>query len=209
VSDLPGVFGAVAPYIDSFGYGAVALLVLLENLGVPVPGEATVVLGAIFSVTGRLDLALLALVAFAAAVVGDNLGYALGRFGGRSLAVRLGKRVGVTDGHLDRVEGFFERYGGRVVVAARFLPLLRHLNGLAAGISQMRWRRFLAANVLGAGIWVAVWITIGVQAGGHIDVVNSVLTKGTPVLVAVLVALLIVLVARRARARRSRVEVAS
>jgi membrane protein DedA with SNARE-associated domain len=206
VSELPGVFGAVAPYLESYGYFAVALFVLLENVGVPMPGEATLVTAALFTVSGRLDLSVLVLVAFSAAVVGDNLGYAVGRFGGRPVVVRFGRRVGVTHDRLDRVEGFFGRHGGKVVVAARFLPLLRHLNGVCAGVSQMSWRRFLGANATGAGIWVVIWTTVGVQAGGHIEGVNEVLTKGTPVLLLLLGAGLVALVVRRARLRRSRVE---
>lgn len=199
VSGLPGVFGTVAPYLDDYGYAAVALFVLLENVGLPVPGEAVLVTGAIFAATGRLDLTTLALVAFAAAVVGDNLGYALGRFGGRPLVLRLGRRLRVTEEHLDRIHGFFERQGAKVVVAARFLPVLRHLNGIAAGVSTMRWRTFLAANALGAAIWVAVWVTVGTQAGGHVVGVNQVLTRGGPILLALLLLVVLALVIRRRR----------
>jgi membrane protein DedA with SNARE-associated domain len=200
------MFGAVAPYLDSYGYAAVALFVLLENFGIPMPGEATLVTGAIFTVSGRLSLPVLVLVAFTAAVTGDNLGYALGRFGGRPLVVRLGRRVGVTHEHLDRVESFFGTHGSKVVVAARFLPLLRHLNGIAAGVCGMPWRRFLLANVVGAGIWVAVWTTLGVQAGAHIEAVNTALTTGTPYILAGLVILVVGLLIRR-RVRRLRASV--
>jgi membrane protein DedA with SNARE-associated domain len=201
--ELPGVFGAVAPYLDDYGYAAVAVLVLLENIGFPVPGEAILVTGAIFASAGRLDLATLATVAFLAAVLGDNLGYVLGRFGGRPLVVRLGRRVGVTHEHLDRVEGFFTRHGSKVVVAARFLPILRHLNGIAAGVSNMSWRRFLASNALGAAIWTAVWTTVGYQAGGHIAGINELLTTGTPYLFGSLLLVVVGLVVRlRIRRRR-------
>lgn len=206
MTPLPGVFGAVAPYLSDYGYAAVALFVLLENFGLPLPGEAVLVTGAIFTVSGRLDLSLLVLVAVAAAVMGDNLGYALGRFGGRSLAVRLGRRFGVSTEHLDRVERFFSRHGAKVVVAARFLPLLRHLNGISAGLSRMRWARFLIANALGAGIWVAVWTAIGTQAGAHLEAVDTVLREGTPLIAGTLVLLVMALVARRLLRRRVRDE---
>lgn len=207
MTQLPGIFGTVAPYLDSYGYAAVFLFVLLENFGIPLPGEATLVTGAVFTVSGRLNLPVLVLVAFTAAVTGDNLGYALGRFGGRPLVVRLGRRVGITDAHLDRVEGFFTKHGTKVVVAARFLPLLRHLNGIAAGVSGMPWRRFLLANAVGAGIWVAVWSTVGVQAGAHIDGVNTALTASPPYLAAALAVIVLgLLIRRRVRRLRSPVE---
>ncbi|MDB5862057.1 MAG: phosphoesterase PA-phosphatase related protein [Ramlibacter sp.] len=206
MTPLPGVFGSVAPYLSDYGYAAVALFVLLENFGLPLPGEAILVTGAIFTVSGRLDVSILVLVAVAAAVMGDNLGYALGRFGGRSLAVRLGRRFGVSSEHLDRVDHFFSRHGGKVVVAARFLPLLRHLNGIGAGLSRMRWRRFLIANGLGAGIWVAVWTAIGTQAGAHLQAVDTVLREGTPLIAGTLVLLVVALVVRRLLRRRVRDE---
>jgi membrane protein DedA with SNARE-associated domain len=200
VSDLPGVFGAVEPFLSDYGYAAVAVMVLLENVGLPVPGEAVVVTGALFAAAGRLNLATVAVIAFLAAVTGDNLGYAVGRFGGRPLVLRLGRRVGVTHDHLDRIHGFFEKYGAKVVVVARFLPLLRHLNGIAAGVSEMRWRTFFAANALGAAIWVAVWVTVGTQAGQHIEGVNTVLERGTPIVGGLLLVLIAGLVVRRRRA---------
>ena len=93
---------------------------------------------------------------------------------------------------LDKVEAFYERHGSKVVVAGRFLPLLRHLNGLVAGITPMKWPRFLAANMIGAAIWVGVWVTVGIQAGNHIEGVNRFLERFFPavvVLLAVLIAI--------------------
>lgn len=195
--NLPGVFGTLAPYISDYGYFAVALLVLLENFGIPMPGEATLVTAALFTVSGTLSLPIVILVGFTAAVVGDNLGYALGRYGGRPLVVRVGRRFGVTNELLDKVEIFFTNHGSKVVVSARFLPIMRHLNGISAGLSRMKWRRFLIANMTGAAIWVLVWTTVGVYAGGHIDAVNSVLEKGSRYVAAVLIILLVIWIAYR------------
>jgi membrane protein DedA with SNARE-associated domain len=204
VNDLPGVFGAVAPYLDSYGYTAVALIVLLENLSVPLLGEAAIVTGAIFASSGRLDLILVALVAFLAAVVGATGAYAVGRFGGRPLALRLGRRVGIKPAHLDRVDAFFTRHGSKVVLGARFLPIVRHVNGLSAGVSTMTWRRFVVANAIGAAIWVTVWTVVGAEAGKHVDGVNTALEKGTPILLGVLVAAVLASVLRRrVRGRRT------
>jgi membrane protein DedA with SNARE-associated domain len=199
VSELPGVFGVVEPYLTDYGYAAVFLIVLLENLGLPVPGEGVLVTGTIFATAGRLDLTGVVVAAFAAAVLGDNLGYAVGRLGGRPMVLRVGRRVRITGEHLDRVEGFFARHGSKLVVVARFLPLLRHLNGIAAGVSRMAWRRFLLANTAGAAIWVAVWATIGSRLGAHLETVNTVLETATPYIAGGLVTALVALVLRRRR----------
>ncbi len=203
MTDLPGVFGTVAPYIRDYGYLAVFLAVVIENFGIPMPGEATIIVASLFTVSDVLDLRIVVAVAFAAAVLGDNLGYAFGRYGGRPLVLRIGRRFGVTNALLDKVEIFFDRHGAKVVVAARFLPIMRHLNGISAGLSQMAWRRFLAANIAGAAIWVAVWSFVGVRAGAHIETVNTVLEEGFRwVLVALLVLVAVWVVRRRVVRRR-------
>lgn len=203
MTDLPGVFGTVAPYIDDYGYLAVALLVFLANLGAPAPGEATLVVAAVYTVPGNLDLALVLAVGWAAAALGESAAFALGRYGGRPLAIRLGRRFGVTHELLDRVEGFYEHHGIKTVAVGRFIPLLRRLNGLVAGVTSMPWGRFLLANTLGAAIWVGAWTTVGTQAGNHIDAVNTLLVRGAPFLGVVLALLAVTYVLRRRSRRRS------
>lgn len=202
MNDLPGVFGTVAPYIEDYGYLAVFLAVLIENFGIPMPGEATLVVASLFTVSDVLDIRVVAAVAFAAAILGDNLGYAFGRFGGRPVVLRIGRRFGVTHTLLDKVEVFFERHGAKVVVAARFLPIMRHLNGISAGLSHMVWRRFLLANIAGAAIWVTVWTFIGVRAGAHIDTINTVLEKGFRWLIVALVVFILVWILWRRLVRK-------
>jgi membrane protein DedA with SNARE-associated domain len=202
MTDLPGVFGTVAPYIEDYGYVAVALLIFLANLGLPVPGEATLVVATIFTVSEELDLLAVLVVGWAAAVTGESAAYAIGRYGGRPLAIRLGRRFGVTHDLLDRVEGFYRHHGVKTVAAGRFVPLLRRVNGLVAGVTAMSWKRFLVANTVGAAIWIAVWTTIGDQAGNHIDAVNTVLERGAPVLAVVVALLAVTYVIRRRRRRR-------
>lgn len=201
-SDLPGVFGTIAPYMDDFGYLAVVAFVFIENLGIPFfPGEAALVLGGIYTVTGELSLVPLLIIAFTAAVLGDNAGFALGRYGGRPLALKLGRRFGLSHKVLDRVEAFYERNGSWVVAAGRFLPLLRHLNGLVAGITTLKWPRFLAANMIGAAIWVGVWVTVGLHAGSHLEAIDSFIQRFFRILV-VLVFVIITIATVRFRAKR-------
>ncbi len=151
---LPGVFGDLAPFLDSYGYLAVAALLFVEDFGVPAPGETILIAAAVYAGAGRLNLAAVVAVGVVAATAGDNVGFAIGHFGGRALVLRFGRHVGITDARLDRAERFFSRHGGKVVVAARFVEGLRQINGVVAGLANMPWRRFLVFNLLGAALWV-------------------------------------------------------
>lgn len=153
-------------WLHDYGLWAVAGALLLESLGLPLPGETLLIAGAALASQGDLNIVALLLVAWSAAVVGDNIGYAIGHFGGRRLILRHGRHVGVTADRFARVEAFFVRYGARVVFAARFFAILRQLNGLVAGTVGMPWWRFLACNALGAAAWVAAW-GLGVYFLGH------------------------------------------
>lgn len=169
---LPGVFRIVAPYLSgSLGYFWAGAFVFLEDFGIPVPGETVLIAAAVYAGAGRLNIFAVALVGFVAAVLGDNVGFAIGHFGGRELALRWGKYVFLTPERLDKAQGFFERHGGKVVTIARFVEGLRQANGIIAGITGMAWLRFLMFNALGAALWVGLWTTVGYTAGSHIDTV--------------------------------------
>jgi membrane protein DedA with SNARE-associated domain len=169
--ELPGVLGSLAPLLDHYGYLAVAGLIMLEDFGVPAPGETVLIAGAIYAGAGHLNIIAVILIAIAAAVLGDNIGYAIGHFGGRRLVLRFGRYVFLTPKRLDTAERFFARHGGRVVTIARFVEGLRQANGIIAGITGMPWRRFLAFNTLGAVLWVGVWAGLGYLAGNHITAI--------------------------------------
>jgi membrane protein DedA with SNARE-associated domain len=202
-TSLPGVFGNIAPLLHDHGYLAVAGVVFLENVGLPIPGEAAVVTGVIIASAGQLDITSVAIVACVAAVVGDVLGYLIGRRAGRPLILRLGRRLGVTSARLDQLDDFYARRGAAVIVLARFLPLLRRFNALAAGVSKMRWQPFVGFNVLGAALWTTIWVIVGDQASNHLDTVNAMLTTNLPYAIAVIccavVAIALIRTVRRGR----------
>jgi membrane protein DedA with SNARE-associated domain len=166
---LPGILAGLAPVLDHWGYAAVGGLVLLEDFGVPVPGETVLIAAAVYAGTGRLNVAAVAVIAVIAAVCGDNIGYAVGRYGGHRLVTRWGRYVLLTPARVAKAEAFFTRHGGKVVTIARFIEGLRQANGIIAGLSEMPWRRFLAFNTLGAVLWAGTWVTLGDLAGNHID----------------------------------------
>ncbi len=177
VQHLPGVLHSLESPLDQYGYLAIAGFVFLEDFGVPVPGETILILGAVYAGTGRLNVFLVGLIAFVAAVIGDNTGFAIGHFGGRRLVERFGRYVLLTPERLDKATAFFNRHGGKIVVVARFIEGLRQANGIIAGISGMHWAKFLAFNALGAALWVAVWTSIGYFSGSHINTIYNQATR--------------------------------
>ncbi|HUX50053.1 MAG TPA: DedA family protein [Spirochaetia bacterium] len=109
---------------------------------------------------GSLNIVLVGVIGWAAAVLGDNTGYAIGRFGGRRLVLAVGKYVFITHKRLDYAEGLFRKRGAIVVIIARFVEILRQLNGIIAGVAEMHWLKFLLYNSIGAALWVGVWSTL-------------------------------------------------
>ena len=152
-------------------------MIFLEDFGVPVPGETVLIVSAIYAGTGRLNIWLVALIGFIAAILGDNVGFAIGHFGGRPLAERYGKYIFLTPERLDKTANFFDRHGGKVIVIARFVEGLRQANGIIAGITGMHWTKFVPFNMLGAALWVGVWVSIGYFSGSNIDSIYRTATK--------------------------------
>ena len=122
---LPGVLHSLEPTLNQFGYLAVVGLVLIEDFGVPVPGETVLILAAVYAGTGRLNIVLVALLGFCGALLGDNIGFAIGHFGGRRLAQRYGRYIFLTPERLDKATAFFDRHGGKIIIVARFIEGLR------------------------------------------------------------------------------------
>jgi membrane protein DedA with SNARE-associated domain len=202
---LPGFLGALAAPLTHYGLWAILLLVAIEDFGVPVPGETVLIAGAVYAGSGQLNVVAVGIVGFLAAVVGDNIGYAIGRFGGRALVLRWGKYVFLTDERLDKAESFFNRHGGKIIVLARFVEGLRQANGIIAGITKMHWLRFVAFNMIGAALWVGTWVSVGYLAGQHITPIYNYITRySLYVLIALVVAIAAYIAMRLHRRRGAR-----
>ena len=204
---LPGFLQPVVGPLDHYGYWAIALLLLLENIGVPVvPGELGLIAGAIFAGTGRagLDVVVVGVIAAVCCFAGAEIGYAIGRFGGRAVVLRFGRYVLVREHHLDRAEAAVMKYGGVLVVIARFIVGLREFNGIIAGATGMQGRRFLVYNGLGAAVWVAVWTSAGYLAGDHINAIYRDATRYSAFVLGAIAVVLVAYIGWRVWNRRRR-----
>lgn len=170
-SQLPGVLQSLAPVLDHYGYAAVMGIIAVEGFGIPAPGQIILIAAGVYAGTGQLNLAALLVLGFVAAVGGDNIGYAIGRRGGRPLVRRFGRYVLLTEQRVASTERFFARHGSIVVPVARFIDGLRQANGIVAGMAQLGWWRFLTYNALGAAVWVGLWVLLGYLAGDHIGAI--------------------------------------
>ena len=134
----------------NLGYGILFGLILIESAGAPVPGETSLIAAGVLASTGHLSLPVVFAVAISAAIVGDNLGYLVGRRAGNWLLTRPGRWEEQRLRFLDEGEHFFSRHGGKTVFFGRWLPVLRFTAALLAGVNEMPWRRFFVFNVGGA-----------------------------------------------------------
>jgi membrane protein DedA with SNARE-associated domain len=170
--------------LERYGYPALALLVLLEGIGIPTPAVSVVVAAAVLAGEGSMSLPLVVAVTFAAAVAGDNLGFWLGRRAGRPVILRWGRKVGLTEPRLTRAEGFFARRGRNIIVVARFIDGLRQTNGLIAGAIALPWPQYVIRDAIGGAMWTALWVSVGALAGGNLDRVHALVRRyETPALV--------------------------
>jgi membrane protein DedA with SNARE-associated domain len=143
--------------LQSYGYYAVFAFIALESLGIPLPGETTLIAAAVYAgSTHHLNIAVVFLVAAAAAILGDNAGYWIGRSGGQRLVNRYGRFVRLDATKLKIGRYLFARHGGKVVFFGRFVTVLRAYAAFLAGLNTMRWPRFTAFNATGGVAWAAV-----------------------------------------------------
>jgi membrane protein DedA with SNARE-associated domain len=148
----------VTHLIATYGYLAVFLLVGLESLGIPLPGETALIAAGVYAGhTHRLSVVVIWLVATLGAVLGDNIGYLLGGKVGYRLVRRYGHKLRIDEAKLKVGRYAFDRYGARVVLLGRFVSVLRTYAAFLAGTNRMRWQVFLAANAAGGVVWAAIY----------------------------------------------------
>ena len=152
-----------------YGYWAVGAALLIENAGVPVPGETILLLASFLAYSQHeLQLPWIIVVATISATVGDNIGFALGYYGGRPVLERYRTAFRIQDATIARGEELFARYGAVTIFFARFVFGMRIIAGPLAGVLRMPWRKFTVFNFLGAAVWVTVISSAGYLFGQHL-----------------------------------------
>jgi len=148
----------ISSLIDTYGYWAVFFLVTAESLGIPLPAETALILAAVYAgQSHHLSPWLIWLVASAAAIIGDNIGFWIGDKGGYAVARRYGSKVGLDERKLKTARYLFDQHGPKVVFFGRFVSILRAYAAFLAGVSKMHWRKFLVANAAGGILWAAIY----------------------------------------------------
>jgi membrane protein DedA with SNARE-associated domain len=160
--------------IAQYGYWAVGVTLLLENAGIPVPGETVLLLASVLAYSREeLQLSYIILVGVCAATLGDNLGYFIGYRGGRRLFDRYRSAFRIKTETIVRSERLFDKYGAVTIFFARFIFGLRVVAGPLAGVLNMPWKRFAIFNFLGALLWVSVISFVGYKFGKHWDLLTE------------------------------------
>jgi len=162
------IFDLLRTYLAQYGYWAVAVALLLENAGLPVPGESVLLLASFLAFSEhRLHFPYIIVVGICAATLGDNIGFAIGYYGGRRLLDHYRTTLHIRPAAIARGEELFARYGAITVFFARFLAGMRVIAGPLAGVLRMHWRKFVVFNFLGAALWVTVISSAGYFFGRH------------------------------------------
>jgi membrane protein DedA with SNARE-associated domain len=198
--------------LGTLGYPAVALFIMIESSGIPFPGETMLLLASFYAaVDHQLQIPLVIACASLGAIIGDNLGYTIGRTGGYALVRRFGRYVFLKEEHLRRAERFFQKHGDKTVFFGRFIAVLRAWAAFLAGVNRMRWPAFLVYNAAGGVLWAIVYGYLGFFAGrafhdnfGAVEhLAGTISWVGAGLLVAAIILFFIFLRMRRRQATRA------
>ena len=172
------VVGGLVTHLEAafhtYGYPIIFGLILLECAGLPLPGETFLLAGGVAAHQGDLSLFWVIVVAASAAIIGDNLGYLVGRKGGRLFLERYGRIIHVREDHIAILDGYFRDHGAKTVFAARWVAFLRVWGALFAGASRMHWKRFVVFNALGGITWVVTMATLAYMFASSVKTIARV-----------------------------------
>ena len=207
-------FQTLTNLLNNYGYIAVTFFVMIESSGIPLPGETMLLLAAFTAGAdpqSHLFIPFVIACAALGAIAGDNIGYYVGRTGGRAFVQRFGKYLFLKQEHLDRAEKFFDKHGDKTVFFGRFIAVLRAWAAFLAGVNKMRWRNFVIYNAAGGILWATIYGTLGYFAGRFLQANFSQVEKiagrislwGAIVIVVVVVVATIIVRLRRARRSQS------
>jgi membrane protein DedA with SNARE-associated domain len=161
---------SIAHLIHVYGLLVVAGVVGIEGVGIPLPGETALIIASVIAGSKHeLNIVEVILVAAAASIVGRVIGYVIGRNFGYWLLLRYGGYVGITEARIKLGQYLFVRHGGKIIIIAQFIPILRTLAGILAGANRMPQRYFMLANVVGASVWAAFFGIAAYSLGRQVE----------------------------------------
>ena len=192
--------GKVQPFLERYGYAALFLSILVEGFGIPAPGQTLLMAASLDAARGRLSILWVLAYGCAAAMLGNAVGYLIGRWGGRSLL----RRIRLNEAHLQAIEERFTRHGKGILLVARFFDGLRQLNGIVAGLLNMSWRVFAMLNAFGAVLWTGAWALVVYFLEKKIAFIHLVSSKAEPALLFLALVLLVAMAVYLLRHRRGR-----
>ncbi len=188
---------ALDQLLQHYGYGVVFLVICLEAMGLPLPGESMIIGTSIYAATtGRLEIVLVITAAAAGAILGDNLGYLIGRWAGFPLLQRYGSYVGLTERRMNVGRYLFKQHGGKLVFTGRFIAFLRTFVALMAGASRMDWKVFLLWNAVGGVAWTTLYGTCAYLLGDFMQQIEGPLGIALGVVAAIVIGTAIVFLRR-------------
>jgi membrane protein DedA with SNARE-associated domain len=193
--------------IEVYGYWVILGAVALESMGIPFPGETALLAGAIYAgTTDRMSIVLVIIAAAAGAIIGDNIGFSIGRYGGYPVLRRILRIFHIDESRLAYAQRYFERHGNKTVFFGRFFSLLRTWVAFLAGVNRMPWRSFLFWNACGGIVWATFYGTLGYVLGNNLALLGTVLkvlgTGGAIALGAFIVGAIVFWVVRRRQRER-------
>lgn len=189
--------GTLPQLISTYGYWIVGGIVALESMGLPLPGEATLIAAAVYAGTNpELNIGLVIVAAAAGAILGDNIGFWIGREIGYRLLLRYGRYVHLTEARLKLGQYLFRQHGGKIVFFGRFVALLRAVAAVLAGANHMRWPRFLLFNAAGGIVWAALYGVAAYRVGHALEHVTRPVAFGLTVVAVIAIAVVLLIVRR-------------
>jgi membrane protein DedA with SNARE-associated domain len=187
--------------LQSYTYPVLLLLVLLESLGVPLPGEIALVTAAAYASSGHISITIVIALAALGASVGGVLGYWIGIKGGLPLVTRYGGYIGVKKSHVDRAHAFFERNGSKTILFGRFVAILRTWAAIVAGAAAMSFTKFVTYNTIGSIVWAIVFGLLGFYFGRDLPLLEKYISRVSfGVLVVAIVGIALFLLLKRSKA---------
>jgi membrane protein DedA with SNARE-associated domain len=174
---MPDLAHHLMRLLQSYTYPALLLLVMLESLGIPLPGEIALVTAAAYASSGQVSIVIVIVLAAIGAIVGGILGYWIGIKGGLPLIARYGGYIGVRKSHIDRTHAFFERNGAKTVLFGRFIAILRTWAAVVAGAAAMSFTKFVTYNTIGSIVWAIVFGLLGFYFGRDLPVLEKFISR--------------------------------